>query len=156
MRSKIKNILFTFFVCFFGFMTQHCTASKEKKDNFPPASDYVGYNLVDARHVQNISLDVEKGTKLAIVVRDLAVTAFTNLETPAYDKALIRFEGVDRCCLPKNGLIGASGLLVYKFQVLEISKKPSIIKLVARHKGLNMMAEHYDSDLVTQIELLTH
>jgi hypothetical protein len=155
MFSTVKKGLFTFLVGLFAMMIQNCSTSKEQKDNFPRTADYPGYDLIDARHVQNISLDVQQGTKLAIVVRDLAVTAFSNLEKPVYDKKFVAFEGLDRCCVPTNGLIGASGLLVYKFQVLRPIKKTTSIKLISRHKGLDMNAAHYDSDLVTKIDLAT-
>lgn len=148
-----KNILCILLMGLFGFMMHSCTGQKGQKDNFPLASDYPGYDLVDARHVQNITLSAKQGGKFAIVVRDLAVTAFTNLETPVYNKSYVVFEGVERCCLPQNGLIGASSLLVYKFQALRPTTKPSNIKLIARHKGLDMTTAHYDSDLVTNIDL---
>lgn len=152
MFSQVKKKVFWFCIGLSMLMTQNCTGAKQKNDNFPPASSYVGYNLVDARHVQNLSLSVKQGAKLGIVVRDLSLTAFTNMETPTLNpKNLMNFEGVDRCCSPKSGLIGASGLLVYKFQVLRPGT--ATIKLTARHKGLDISTEHYDSDLVTTINL---
>jgi len=135
------------------FCFQHgCTSATTPKDNFPSQKDFPDYELIDARYTENLILNVKKNKKIAIVVKDLSTTAFSNLEKPFYDKNFVSFSGSKRCCLPTEPLMGASGLRVYRFHFLEKSGK-TIIKIIARHKGLSPTAEHFDSDIVTKVDV---
>lgn len=142
--------LFLTFLLGMSLMVQSCTSAKTTKDNFPAQIDYPNYELIDARHTTDMSLTAKQNSKLAIVVRNLAVTAYTNLETPVYDKKMVAFEGVDRCCVP-NGMMGSSGLMVYRFRILR--KGDTTIQLIARHKGFSERTPRFDNDIVTSIKL---
>lgn len=150
--NSISNWFLIVSVGFLVLMMQSCTSAKTHADNFPSQMDYPGYDLIDARHTDNLALNVKRTTKIAVVVRDLSVTAFTNLEFPRYDKKIVVFEGSDRCCVPNNGMVGATGLMVYRFHFIK-TVEDTKIQLIARHKGLSMTADHFDSDLVTTLKL---
>lgn len=132
-------------------MIESCTSASKPKDNFPSAAQYSGYELVDARHTTTFALNVKQHSKVAVVVRDLAVTAFTNLDNPVYDRKMVEFEGLDHCCAPDSRVMGGSGLVVYRFHFIQ--KGETKIQLIARHKGLSTTADHYDSDIVTTINV---
>lgn len=148
---NLKYGSFILLVSFLGLFLKGCTSAQTANDNFPSQSQYPNYKLVDARFTNELSIDVRKQEKVAIVVRDLSTTAYSNLPNPKYDNTYMTFEGAEICCLPSERLIGSSGLRVYKF---DFKNKPgkTTIQLVARHKGLSPSKAHFESDLITKIQ----
>lgn len=153
MNPSIVRIYLTSFFLVLLLMQQGCISSRNgKSDNFPTQADFPGYQLIDARYDKNISLSVRQNKNIAVVVKDLVVTAYYNIDTPRYDKDFVFFAGTERCCAPKEPLMGASGLLVYRFHILNKTGKTNI-DIIARHKGLEEKKEHYNSDIVTKVNL---
>lgn len=151
----LSNCVRIFMISFLGLglIMQHgCMSSQNSKSNYPSSSDFPDYTLIDARYNKNLAITVDKNSKFAVVVKDLAVTAYSNLDTPKYDKDYIFFAGSERCCAPAEPMMGAAGLLVYRFHTLNKSGKITV-ELISRHKGLDTKKEHYDSDIVTKINV---
>ncbi len=152
MRLVFIKTIMTCFLGIFVLMQQSCVSQKNPNDNFPTENEFPEYRLIDARYQENLSISVNENSKFAIVVRDLAVTAFSNLGQPRYDSKDFFFAGAERCCAPKTPRFGESGLLVYRFHALNVSDKTTI-ELIARRKGLDMQKLQYDSDLVKTIHV---
>ncbi|KAB8030747.1 hypothetical protein [Fluviispira multicolorata] len=130
-------------------------ASSPKNPNLPSESESEnykinGYLVVDGIDKDTVSLKLDKEDKIAVVVRDISTTSYSYLE-PRYHNTFVNYEGKASCCMPKNGLIGASGSSVYKFSF--IGKGKTTIKLIKRQKGLLTTAVSFDTDEVFNINV---
>ena len=120
-----------------------CTS---KKPSYMPSKDeYPGYTLIDSVDKDTTAAEVEKDGKVAIVFRDISTTSYSFLE-PHYSNSMVHYDGKSNCCAPQNGLVGNSGMIVYKFSF--IGKGNTTINLVARQKGLSATANSFDTDHV--------
>ncbi|BBH51777.1 hypothetical protein [Fluviispira sanaruensis] len=122
--------------------------SSSNNPNMPPNDEIKrykinGYLVVDGVDKDTVAVSIDKDEKIALVVRDISTTAYSYLE-PSFNNAFVNYEGKTSCCTPKNGLIGASGSVVYKFAF--IGKGKTAIKIVARQKGLLTTANSFETD----------
>jgi hypothetical protein len=139
----MKKILSIATLCFAApFILAGCTSSS-KNYVLPDKNDYQGYKIIDGVDKDTVTVDADKGDKIAVVIRDISTTAYSHLE-PRYNNAMVTYEGKSKCCEPTSILMGASGNTVYKFSF--IGKGKTTIKIIARHKGELITANSLDDD----------
>ena len=139
----MKKILSIASICFTApFILAGC-ASSSKNYVLPNKDDYQGYKIIDGVDKDTVSVNVDKGDKIAVVIRDISTTAYNYLD-PRYTNAMVTYEGKGKCCEPTSILMGASGNLVYKFSF--VGKGKTTIKIIARHKGELVTASSLEND----------
>ncbi|APJ02597.1 protease inhibitor I42 family protein [Silvanigrella aquatica] len=131
------------------FLLAGCTSSSRTYE-LPKQADYQGYEIIDGVDKDTVSIEADKGDKIAVVIRDISTTAYSYIE-PRYSNSMVTYEGSSKCCTPSSLLMGASGNAVYKFSFL--GKGKTTIKIIARHKGESTTANSLDSDKVFTINV---
>ena len=125
-------------------------SSSGKNYTLPEGDEYQGYKIIDGVDKNSLREEVSTGDKLAVVVRDIATTAYSYLP-PRFNNSMVDFEGLVRCCTSTSPVMGNSGLSVYRFKF--IGKGNTTIRLVARQKGLSPTANHFDTDNIVELNV---
>ena len=143
--KKILSIATLYFAT--PFILAGC-ASSSKTYVFPDKDDYQGYKIIDGVDKDTVFAKVETEDKIAVVLRDIATTSYSFIE-PRYNNSMVHFDGKSQCCGPDSPLMGASGLIVYKFSF--IGKGTTAINIIARQKGLSVTASSFETDHVVTV-----
>jgi hypothetical protein len=142
MKKMLLAFLSSSLMCF-GLIS----CSTPKSYVLPEKDQYQGYKIIDSVDKDTISVKIDKEDKIAVVLRDISTTSYSYLE-PRFNNSMVRFDGKSQCCQPQNGLVGNSGLIVYKFSF--IGKGTTSINIIARQKGLSTTANGFDTDHIYQ------
>ncbi len=135
--------LTAFYVCA-SLLFSGCSSSIIKNEMSSKQEDLKDHIVVDARDQKIITLDVRQKDKIALILRDIATTSYFYLE-PRYSSTALAYEGITHCCFPKKLMMGNSGNIIYKFNVLQEGQ--TSIEIIARHKGLSSTLAHEDTDI---------
>jgi hypothetical protein len=149
----IKTVkLLGIFYAIGSFMVGCSTSNRliEENNNLPTKNELQGYKILNGIDKDSISIDVDKEDKIAVVLRDITTTSYNYLE-PRFSGSMVKFDGKNKCCMPKGVALGNSGNVVYKFSFLGEGK--TTITIIARPKSESPTAKSLDNDKTFTLNL---
>lgn len=149
MKLKRTLLQFLFVAVPLSIFSNSCS-STPKTYVLPSNSDYQGYQIIDAVEKDTVAVELDKGERIAVVVRDITTTSYSYLE-PRYMNSMVKYEGRSQCCRTNSLLIGNTGLAVYKFSF--IGKGDTRIELISRQKGLSTTVTGFDTDHLISVNV---
>ena len=122
----MKKILSIATLSFYASFVFTSCSSTPKTYTLPSKEEFQGYKIIDGVDKDSISVNADQDEKIAVVIRDIATTAYNYLE-PRYMNSMVNYNGKGSCCLPTSIMMGNSGNVVYKFSF--IGKGKTTIKI---------------------------
>ncbi|RDB37263.1 hypothetical protein [Spirobacillus cienkowskii] len=142
----IKTVkLLGIFYAIGSFMVGCSTSSRsiEENNNLPSQNEIQGYKIISGLNKDSVSIEVDKDDKIAVVLKDITTTSYNYLE-PRFSGSMVKFDGKNKCCMPKGVALGNSGNVVYKFSFIGEGK--TTITIVARQKSESPTAKSLEND----------